>query len=252
MLGRLPFDGEGLGDLLVRICTADPIAPSSIDPGVPPGFDEWVTRALAREPEKRFSSATELAEALCVVCGVSTRSAMGSLASSSGTQHAPSGGFRVQSVEQQHVTEVPLTNTLSGSTSRRPLLIGLAAAGVVAIIGMAALAMRGGGEAERSAASEPSTEPAPPPVAPPPQPERSEPALAPEVAPVASAATKDDEPEPKAEPSQAPPPPKAVLQRPPSAHVTPPRRPAAKARTPERAAPKPAEPAKPPPDLLGY
>jgi serine/threonine-protein kinase len=61
LTGKRPFDGAALGDVLVKICS-DPVPlPSSIAP-VPPGFDEWIQRALARDPDRRFSSASELSE----------------------------------------------------------------------------------------------------------------------------------------------------------------------------------------------
>jgi eukaryotic-like serine/threonine-protein kinase len=70
MTGRLPFEGEAIGDLLVKICTAPLPVPSQWAPGVPPGFDDWFVRALNREPAGRFNSAPALAEALAVACGL--------------------------------------------------------------------------------------------------------------------------------------------------------------------------------------
>jgi eukaryotic-like serine/threonine-protein kinase len=61
--GKRPFESEVFGDLLLRICT-DPVPPASSIASVPPGFDEWCFRALAREPGARFGSAEEMAAAL--------------------------------------------------------------------------------------------------------------------------------------------------------------------------------------------
>jgi serine/threonine-protein kinase len=71
--GRLPFDGEAVGDVLVRLCTAPLPVPSEVAPDVPPGFDAWFARALAREPDARFQSAAELATSLALVCGLSVQ-----------------------------------------------------------------------------------------------------------------------------------------------------------------------------------
>jgi len=71
--GKLPFDGESLGDLLVKICASPVPAPSSILPGLPPQFDAWMARALDREPAQRFQTALELAESLAMVAGISVR-----------------------------------------------------------------------------------------------------------------------------------------------------------------------------------
>lgn len=73
LVGTLPFEGEAVGDLLVKLCTAPLPIPSHLAPDVPPGFDAWFAKALSREPEGRFSSASELAESLGAVCGLSVR-----------------------------------------------------------------------------------------------------------------------------------------------------------------------------------
>jgi serine/threonine-protein kinase len=71
--GVLPFEGESVGDLLVKICTAAPPIPSMTMPGLPPAFDEWFARTMEREPAQRFGSASELAESLAFAAGVSVR-----------------------------------------------------------------------------------------------------------------------------------------------------------------------------------
>ena len=71
--GVLPFEGESLGDLLVKICTAPLPVPSHVLPGLPPSFDAWFARVLDREPARRFSTVTEAAEGLAYLCGVTVR-----------------------------------------------------------------------------------------------------------------------------------------------------------------------------------
>jgi len=71
--GALPFKGEALGDLLVKICASPVPAPSSVLPGLSAQLDAWMVRALQREPQDRFQSATEMAESLAMVAGVSVR-----------------------------------------------------------------------------------------------------------------------------------------------------------------------------------
>jgi serine/threonine-protein kinase len=71
MTGRLPFEGEAVGDVLVKLCTAPIPVPSTYVPDLPPGFDAWLVRALGREPESRFQSASELGRSLAAVCGLS-------------------------------------------------------------------------------------------------------------------------------------------------------------------------------------
>lgn len=67
VVGRVPFDGPSVGDLLVRICTEEPELPSTANPALSRAFDAWFLKAAAREPQSRFSSAQELAAALCRV-----------------------------------------------------------------------------------------------------------------------------------------------------------------------------------------
>ncbi|HEX4473586.1 MAG TPA: serine/threonine-protein kinase [Polyangiaceae bacterium] len=71
--GRLPFEGESLGDLLVKICTVPIPMPSQFNPQLPPSFDAWFSRALDRDPSRRFASATEFSEALAYAAGLSVK-----------------------------------------------------------------------------------------------------------------------------------------------------------------------------------
>ncbi len=63
LTGKRPFTSEGLGDLVLQICIRDLPVPSEQAP-VPIGFDAWFAKAVQREPDDRFQSAKELADAL--------------------------------------------------------------------------------------------------------------------------------------------------------------------------------------------
>lgn len=67
VVGDLPFDSEGVGDLLIKISIGDPPVPSKVFPGASPVFDTWFAKACDRDRTKRFQSARELAEALARV-----------------------------------------------------------------------------------------------------------------------------------------------------------------------------------------
>jgi eukaryotic-like serine/threonine-protein kinase len=69
LTGRRPFDGNVLGDLVLRICAEPPPVPSALA-HVPPGFDAWFARAVERDPGRRFQSAWEMAEELRRVAGL--------------------------------------------------------------------------------------------------------------------------------------------------------------------------------------
>jgi serine/threonine-protein kinase len=72
MTARIPFEGDVLGDIVLKVCAAPMPIASRINPNVPVGFDAWFSRACARTVEKRFQTATELADALAAVCGLSS------------------------------------------------------------------------------------------------------------------------------------------------------------------------------------
>jgi serine/threonine protein kinase len=76
-VGRLPFDGESVGDLLVKICTSPVPVPSHLNPALPQMFDGWFAKALERDPNGRFSSAAELAESLAQLSGITVRKSSG-------------------------------------------------------------------------------------------------------------------------------------------------------------------------------
>jgi hypothetical protein len=69
LTGRLPFPGDALGELLVKIIM-DPLPVPSQAAPVPPGFDAWWLRAVARDPAQRFQTARDMGEALSLALGV--------------------------------------------------------------------------------------------------------------------------------------------------------------------------------------
>ena len=63
LLGVRPFDGESIGELVLRVC-ARPIPVPSANGPVPPGFDQWFARACARDLGERFRTVRELSDSL--------------------------------------------------------------------------------------------------------------------------------------------------------------------------------------------
>jgi serine/threonine protein kinase len=62
--GSAPFGSGTLHEIGLRILTVEPPAPSSLRPELPPAFDAWMKKALAKRRDERFASAPELSEAL--------------------------------------------------------------------------------------------------------------------------------------------------------------------------------------------
>ncbi len=67
---RIPFEGEVLGDIVLKVCVEPLPVPSQFVPDVPQGLDAWFLRACHREAAKRFQSVDELSEQLMKVCGL--------------------------------------------------------------------------------------------------------------------------------------------------------------------------------------
>ena len=71
LTGRLPFESEALGDLLVKIIVAPVPMPSQFAPDLPAAIDRWWTKAANRDPAQRYQSAKELSDGLALVFGQS-------------------------------------------------------------------------------------------------------------------------------------------------------------------------------------
>jgi eukaryotic-like serine/threonine-protein kinase len=67
---RIPFEGEVLGDIVLKVCVEPLPSPSTFNPDVPEGLDAWFHRACQRDPTKRFQTVEEMSDSLVNVCGV--------------------------------------------------------------------------------------------------------------------------------------------------------------------------------------
>lgn len=67
---RIPFEGDVLGDIVLKVCVEPVPVPSLFEPSVPPAVDAWFLRACHREMAERFQSVEEMSRALLEACGV--------------------------------------------------------------------------------------------------------------------------------------------------------------------------------------
>ena len=228
VVGRLPFDGEAVGDLLVKICTAPLPVPSQMVADLPPAFDAWFARCLSREPSERFESAAEMADQLCAALGVATGrgpmpSAMLGAPSTVGSNpHAAPSAETVQAPTPMPGIG-PTPNTINSVTThthtagvptaggRGALFAVLGVVGVLAIVGIGWGVMAAGGD-DRPAEPAASAIPEPPEETTPP----AEPATTsePEVAPAVASEDAGAEPEPSTEPAETKPKPRSGPSRP--------------------------------------
>lgn len=63
LTGRRPYSGDSLEQQLTGHLVTPPPRPSSINPAVPKGFDEVIAKGMAKDPDDRYQSASEMADA---------------------------------------------------------------------------------------------------------------------------------------------------------------------------------------------
>ena len=68
MTGVLPFDGESMGEVLVKQVTVLPPAPRGLNPAIPPSVEQILLRCLAKPVDARFATMLQLREK-CPRCG---------------------------------------------------------------------------------------------------------------------------------------------------------------------------------------
>jgi serine/threonine-protein kinase len=64
LTGALPFQGESMGEVLVKQVAQPPPAPRGLNPDIPPAVEQVVLRCLAKEPAARFQTMRELRDVL--------------------------------------------------------------------------------------------------------------------------------------------------------------------------------------------
>ena len=58
--GRLPFEGESSGEICSAILRDEPVPPSQLNPQVPPGLEAVILRALEKDRDLRYQSASDM------------------------------------------------------------------------------------------------------------------------------------------------------------------------------------------------
>jgi predicted Ser/Thr protein kinase len=60
LTGEKPFAGQNVTTIIYKIVNESPIAPRDLDPAIHPGLNAIVIKALAKSPDERYQSGTEL------------------------------------------------------------------------------------------------------------------------------------------------------------------------------------------------
>ncbi len=71
LTGRLAFNADSLGDLLLQICVNPLPSIRAAAPHLPTGLEDWFQKACARDPGERYASAQQFIEALRIAAGLS-------------------------------------------------------------------------------------------------------------------------------------------------------------------------------------
>jgi serine/threonine protein kinase len=64
LTGRRPFESAGLGDLLIQIVSSPVPRLTEFAPDLPKGLQHWLDKALERDPNQRFQTASAMVDAL--------------------------------------------------------------------------------------------------------------------------------------------------------------------------------------------
>ncbi len=64
LTGVRPFEGKTYSEIVVKIVSRPFLPPSELNPSIPPGVEAVVIKAMARDPNKRYSNAEEMRVAL--------------------------------------------------------------------------------------------------------------------------------------------------------------------------------------------
>ncbi|HZS39262.1 MAG TPA: serine/threonine-protein kinase [Polyangia bacterium] len=169
LTGRVPFPGEGFGEILVAHLTKQPPPPSSLNPDIKPEVEALVMHAIEKDRNRRFQSMDEFAAAVADpashLAQYNPLPGYTPQAQGGGTvmlDDAAASGIRSPTGAQRQITgqRGPMTGTgqrpttLSGAAgevaggaprSKTPII--LAAAAVLAVAGVGGfLALRGKGD----------------------------------------------------------------------------------------------------------
>jgi serine/threonine-protein kinase len=157
LTGRVPFPGEGFGEILVAHLTRQPQRPSELNANVPPELDAIVMHAIEKDRNRRFQTMDEFAQAIAdPATHLAHYNALPGYAANAGTMMLDSAGnpMRPMTGAQPIIgasppvagaTVVgPRVTTLSGSAGEvagQPK----SRSSMLAMVGVAALLVVGGG-----------------------------------------------------------------------------------------------------------
>ena len=121
LTGQVPFDGQSMGEVLIKQVMHAPPAPRALNPHIPPSVEQVILRCLAKSPDARFPTMLALRDALLApdrylassppMMPAAMPSAAAQAVSSSGVHHA----------QQQHHHHGGLAHAQTAAHASLPL-----------------------------------------------------------------------------------------------------------------------------------
>lgn len=124
---RIPFEGEVLGDIVLKVCVEPLPSPSKLNPDAPEGLDAWFHRACHRDASKRFQTVEEMADSLAKVCG------LGSVTIA--TKSEDRIQYALRKADQEELDALPDEMPNPGMNAKTALLAGIIV-GVALMVGL--------------------------------------------------------------------------------------------------------------------
>jgi serine/threonine-protein kinase len=117
--GAKPFAGDNIGVILHKIVHEEPTPPRELNPGLHPGLERLLLKALAKSPELRFQSGAELVHALEKYESFETESRSTTVPAST-TQPATTAASPPQPSDGTRTIRAP---AMSAIATRKPLAV---------------------------------------------------------------------------------------------------------------------------------
>jgi len=148
LCGAPPFVSEGWGDVVLAHLTKPPPSPRSHNPNIPESLEVVIMKALAKNPDERFSTAADMRAALRAMTGATTFPPRLTVGTLPGAPAAPSIPTKVPTTFRTatgEVSSLKVTMAESPAALRPKSRRGLAIAGVAAaaVAGVAFFALSG-------------------------------------------------------------------------------------------------------------
>ena len=119
LTGRVPFGGDGYGEVLIQQMSKAPLAPSSITPTIPEHLELVVLKALEKQPDHRYQGMDDMMLALQnPLHYVATHGARTGFLVSPVRREAPPAGAAMPLAAQTVTPDRAVPTTLSGSAAQ--------------------------------------------------------------------------------------------------------------------------------------